>query len=105
MILGLSAVSLLSNNKTFTKSNSDLFFKIYLVEGSLNKTSFSGKLTNMKFPAKCLFINKAYRIGEVILFVNKAKNTGIATLWRVFLTKLTSKRTRLNVLFISEQTL
>jgi hypothetical protein len=52
-----------------------------------------------------LFINKAYRIGEVILFVNKAKNTGIATLWRVFLKKLTSKRTRLNVMFISEQTL
>ncbi len=52
-----------------------------------------------------MFINKAYRIGEVILFVNKAKNTGIATLWRVFLTKLTSKRTRLNVMFISEQTL
>ena len=39
------------------------------------------------------------------MFVNKAKNTGIATLWRVFLTKLASKRTRLNVSFISEQTL
>ncbi len=31
--------------------------------------------------AKCLFRNKVYRIGEVILFVNKAKNTGIAKLW------------------------
>jgi len=40
-----------------------------------------------------------YRIGEVILFANKTKNTDIATLWRVFSTQLASKRARLNVYY------
>ena len=51
-ILGLSAISLLANNKTMADSSADLFFKISLAEWSLNKTLFSGKLTNMQFPAK-----------------------------------------------------
>lgn len=51
-ILSLSAISLLASNKTMAKSSSDLFFKISLAEWSLNKTLFSGKLTNMEFPAK-----------------------------------------------------
>ena len=33
-------------------TNDGLFFKISLAEWSLNKTLFSGKLTNMEFPAK-----------------------------------------------------
>lgn len=51
-ILSLSTISLLASNKTMAKSSSDLFFKISLAEWSLNKTLFSGKLTNMEFPAK-----------------------------------------------------
>jgi len=39
------------------------------------------------------------------LIANEAKNTGIASLWRVFLTKLASKRKGLNVKFIYGQTL
>jgi sugar phosphate isomerase/epimerase len=34
------------------QTNSNLFFKISLAEWSLNRTLFSGKLTNMEFPAK-----------------------------------------------------
>ena len=51
-ILGLSAVSLLTNNMVMANPNTDLFFKISLAEWSLNRTLFSGKLTNMEFPAK-----------------------------------------------------
>lgn len=45
------------------------------------------------------------RIYAVILFANKAKNAGIATLRRVFLTQLASKRTSRNVQVISQQSL
>lgn len=53
-VLGLSAISTLSflNNRAMAKSNSELFFKISLAEWSLQRTLFSGKLTNMDFPAK-----------------------------------------------------
>ena len=51
-ILGLSAISFLTNNMAMANPSADLFFKISLAEWSLNKTLFSGKLTNMEFPAK-----------------------------------------------------
>ena len=55
-IIGLSTISAIpffsSNNEAIAKASSDLFFKISLAEWSLNKTLFSGKLTNMEFPAK-----------------------------------------------------
>ncbi len=55
-IIGLSAISTLSilgkNNQVMANPNSDLFFKISLAEWSLNRTLFSGKLTNMEFPSK-----------------------------------------------------
>lgn len=51
-ILGLSAISVLSNNMAMANTNADLFFKISLAEWSLNRTLFGGKLTNMEFPAK-----------------------------------------------------
>ena len=55
-IVGLSALSaipfLSKNNKAMANSNSELFFKISLAEWSLQRTLFSGKLTNMEFPAK-----------------------------------------------------
>lgn len=55
-IIGLSAISAIpffsSNNRVIAKASSDLFFKISLAEWSLHKTLFSGKLTNMEFPAK-----------------------------------------------------
>lgn len=41
-----------SYSKGSSKSGKDLFFKISLAEWSLNKELFSGKLTNMDFPAK-----------------------------------------------------
>lgn len=41
-----------SDNKGSSNSGKDLFFKISLAEWSLNKELFSGKLTNMDFPAK-----------------------------------------------------
>ncbi len=46
---------------------------------------------------KGLLQNKVYRIGEVILFANKAKSTHIAPLWGVFLTQLADKRIKQNV--------
>ncbi|NJN28466.1 MAG: sugar phosphate isomerase/epimerase [Cyclobacteriaceae bacterium] len=52
-LLGISALSafpLLNSHKAMAQP--DLFFKISLAEWSLNKTLFSGKLTNMEFPAK-----------------------------------------------------
>ena len=56
----LSALSCGSKSKTESKDNGaqsagssqDLFFKISLAEWSLNKQLFSGKLTNLDFPAK-----------------------------------------------------
>ncbi len=51
-ILGLSVISLLTNDMAMASPSADLFFKISLAEWSLNKTLFSGKLTNMEFPAK-----------------------------------------------------
>ena len=50
---------------------------------------------------KGLLRNNVNRIYAVILFANKAKNAGIATLRRVFLTQLASKRTSRNVQVIS----
>lgn len=50
-IMGLSAISMLDNN-LFAKPEADLFFKISLAEWSLNRTLFSGKMSNMEFPAK-----------------------------------------------------
>src|SRR5687768_10689492 len=41
-----------SNDVQQADKNKDLFFKISLAEWSLNKELFSGKLTNMDFPAK-----------------------------------------------------
>ena len=51
-ILGLSVISLFTNDMAMASPSADLFFKISLAEWSLNKTLFSGKLTNMEFPAK-----------------------------------------------------
>lgn len=41
-----------SNGTGQAEKDKDLFFKISLAEWSLNKELFSGKLTNMDFPAK-----------------------------------------------------
>ena len=49
--------------------------------------------------------NKWYRIDEVILWANKAKNVGIVGLRRGFLTPLACKRTSLNGSFIVLQAL
>lgn len=56
-IIGASAISALPkiSQGTPNQFEDDLFFKISLAEWSLNKTLFSGKLTNMEFPAKAKY--------------------------------------------------
>ncbi len=53
-LLGFASLStyLGKNNLAMAQPTNDLFFKISLAEWSLNRTLFSGKLTNMEFPAK-----------------------------------------------------
>jgi sugar phosphate isomerase/epimerase len=94
-IIGLSAIStlpLLSKNiLTMAQTNSNLFFKISLAEWSLNRTLFSGKLTNMEFPAKAkngFGIHAVEYVNQ--FFKDKAED-------ETYLSELKSRTTDLNV--------
>ncbi len=94
-IIGLSAISalpLMSRNiMTMAQTNSNLFFKISLAEWSLNRTIFSGKLTNMEFPAKAkndFGIHAVEYVNQ--FFKDKAEDES-------YLSELKSRTTDLNV--------
>jgi sugar phosphate isomerase/epimerase len=94
-IIGLSAIAalpLLSKNiLTMAQTNSNLFFKISLAEWSLNRTLFSGKLTNMEFPAKAkngFGIHAVEYVNQ--FFKDKAED-------ETYLSELKSRTTDLNV--------
>ena len=94
-IIGLSAIAalpLLSKNiLTMAQTNSNLFFKISLAEWSLNRTLFSGKLTNMEFPAKAkngFGIHAVEYVNQ--FFKDKAED-------EAYLSELKSRTTDLNV--------
>lgn len=94
-IIGLSALSALpflsKNVMTMAQSNSNLFFKISLAEWSLNRTLFSGKLSNMEFPAKAkndFGIHAVEYVNQ--FFKDKADD-------EAYLSELKSRTTDLNV--------
>ena len=94
-ILGLSAISALplivNDNQSMAKANKDLFFKISLAEWSLNRTLFSGKLTNMDFPAKSKNDFDIHAVEYVNqFFMDKAKDQD-------YLKELKSRTTDLDV--------
>ncbi|MDZ7607670.1 MAG: sugar phosphate isomerase/epimerase family protein [Cyclobacteriaceae bacterium] len=91
--LGLAAVSSFvgKTNQAMALKNTELFFKISLAEWSLNKTLFSGKLTNMEFPAKAkndFGIHAVEYVNQ--FFMDKAED-------EEYLGELKSRTTDLNV--------
>lgn len=92
-IIGASAISTLPQVAFGgnVKSEEDLFFKISLAEWSLNKTLFSGKLTNMEFPAKAKYAFGIQAVEYVNqFFMDKAED-------KAYLEELKSRTEDLNV--------